>query len=56
MIKLAVDLAKAEGFPASVEDKEAFFLDQVSKGEALANDRECPFSILSLSSCSLSSY
>ncbi|OAA68389.1 mitochondrial import receptor subunit [Niveomyces insectorum RCEF 264] len=38
VIKLAVDLAKAEGFPSSVEEKEAFFLDQVSKGEALASD------------------
>ncbi|EFX03584.1 mitochondrial import receptor subunit [Grosmannia clavigera kw1407] len=38
VIKLAVDLAKAEGFPTSVEDKEAFFLDQVSKGETLGTD------------------
>ncbi|CAK7221001.1 mitochondrial import receptor subunit tom20 [Sporothrix bragantina] len=38
VIKLAVELAKAEGFPSSVEEKEAFFLDQVSKGEALGND------------------
>lgn len=40
MIKLAVELAKAEGFPSSVEEKEAFFLDQVSKGEALGTDRK----------------
>ena len=40
MIKLAVELAKAEGFPSSVEEKEAFFLDQVSKGEALGSDRK----------------
>lgn len=38
VIKLAVDLAKAEGFPTSVEEKEAFFLDQVSKGETLGTD------------------
>ncbi|CAK7239535.1 MAG: mitochondrial import receptor subunit tom20 [Sporothrix thermara] len=38
VIKLAVELAKAEGFPSSVEEKEAFFLDQVSKGEALGSD------------------
>ncbi|CAK7202965.1 mitochondrial import receptor subunit tom20 [Sporothrix eucalyptigena] len=38
VIKLAVELAKAEGFPSSVEEKEAFFLDQVSKGETLGSD------------------
>ncbi|EPE09988.1 mitochondrial import receptor subunit [Ophiostoma piceae UAMH 11346] len=38
VIKMAVQLAKAEGFPSSVEEKEGYFLEQVSKGEALAAD------------------
>lgn len=40
-IKQAVDEAKDEGFPTNVEDKEAYFLDQVSMGETLGADREC---------------
>lgn len=39
-IKAAVDAAKDEGFPTTVEDKEAYFLDQVSTGESTAMDRE----------------
>ncbi len=40
VIKAAVDEAKAQGFPASVEEKEAYFLEQVSLGEQLAIDRK----------------
>ena len=39
-IKQAVDEAKEEGFPTNVEDKEAYFLDQVSLGETLGADRK----------------
>lgn len=37
-IRLAVEEAKAEGFPTDVEAREAYFLQQVSEGEALASD------------------
>ncbi|KAK1968129.1 MAS20 protein import receptor [Colletotrichum sublineola] len=37
-IKQAVDDAKDEGFPADVEQKEAYFLQQVSEGETLSAD------------------
>lgn len=40
-IKAAVDEAREEGFPTSVEEKEAYFLDQVTMGEQLGADREC---------------
>ena len=43
-IRAAVDAAKEEGFPTTVEEKEAYFLEQVSTGEATAMDR-------TLSSC-----
>ena len=39
-IKQVVDEAKEEGFPTSVEEKEAYFLDQVTVGEQLGADRE----------------
>ena len=39
-IKAVVDAAKEEGFPTTVEQKEAYFLDQVSTGETTAMDRE----------------
>ncbi|KAK7749021.1 mitochondrial import receptor subunit tom20 [Cytospora paraplurivora] len=39
-IKQVVDEAKEEGFPTSVEEKEAYFLDQVTIGEQLGTDRE----------------
>lgn len=38
-IKDAVDDAKEEGFPASAEEKEAYFLEQVQAGEVLGADR-----------------
>ncbi|KUI69112.1 Mitochondrial import receptor subunit tom20 [Cytospora mali] len=37
-IKQVVDEAKEEGFPTSVEEKEAYFLDQVTIGEQLGTD------------------
>ncbi|KAK4103507.1 protein import receptor MAS20 [Parathielavia hyrcaniae] len=37
-IKDAVDEAKEEGFPASAEEKEAYFLEQVQAGEVLGAD------------------
>lgn len=37
-IRKSVDEAKAEGFPTSVEEKEAYFLDQVTMGEQLGAD------------------
>ncbi|KAK4175323.1 mitochondrial outer membrane translocase complex, subunit Tom20 domain-containing protein [Triangularia setosa] len=37
-IYLAVDEAKAEGFPDNSEEKEAYFLEQVQIGETLAAD------------------
>ncbi|KAJ4389819.1 mitochondrial import receptor subunit tom20 [Gnomoniopsis sp. IMI 355080] len=37
-IKESVDEAKEEGFPTSVEEKEAYFLDQVTMGEQLGAD------------------
>lgn len=39
-IHTAIDDAKEEGFPTNVEEKEAYFLEQVSTGETLATDRE----------------
>lgn len=37
-IKAAVDEAKEEGFPTDVEDKEAFFMNEVGQGEILCQD------------------
>ena len=37
-IKRAVAQAKEEGFPTDLEEKEAFFMGQVAKGEALCAD------------------
>lgn len=37
-IKQAVADAKEEGFPADVEQREAYFLQQVSEGETLSGD------------------
>lgn len=38
-IKGLVDEAKDEGFPAGVEEREAFFNEQVMAGEVLSQDR-----------------
>lgn len=37
-IKTAVDQAKEEGFPTDVEDKEAYFMNEVGQGELLCQD------------------
>ncbi len=37
-IKQAVQEAIEEGFPTDVEEKEAFFMQQIAQGEALAGD------------------
>jgi import receptor subunit TOM20 len=37
-IKSAVDQAKEEGFPTDVEDKEAYFMNEVGQGELLCQD------------------
>jgi import receptor subunit TOM20 len=37
-IKNAVNRAKEEGFPSDLEEKEAFFMGQVAKGEGLCSD------------------
>lgn len=41
LIRQAVDDIKLAGFPTGVEEKEQFFNEQVTIGEALANDRKC---------------
>lgn len=42
-IKAAVRKTREEGFPTDVEEKEAFFMNEVSRGEALCHDGEpCP--------------
>lgn len=38
-IKIRVDETKAEGFPAGVEEREAYFNEQVMSGEMLSSDR-----------------
>ncbi|KAI9821905.1 MAG: hypothetical protein M1827_002487 [Pycnora praestabilis] len=37
-IKAAVDGAKEEGFPTDVEEKEAYFMNEVAQGETLCQD------------------
>lgn len=39
-IKVAVQDALDEGFPTDLEEKEAFFMQQIAQGEALAGDGE----------------
>ena len=39
-IERAVEQAKEEGFPTDVQEKEAYFMDQVQRGEVLAGDRK----------------
>lgn len=41
-IKAAVQEALDEGFPTDIEEKEAFFLQQISQGEGMANDGSDP--------------
>lgn len=40
-IGAAVEEAKEEGFPMDVEEKEAYFMDEVAKGEQLAASGMC---------------
>lgn len=37
-IKKAVNEAREEGFPTDVEDKEAYFMNEVGRGEQLCQD------------------
>ncbi len=37
-IEDAVNVAREEGFPADVEDKEAYFMNEVGQGEVLCQD------------------
>lgn len=37
-IKNAVDEAKEEGFPTDVEEKEAYFMNEVGQGEVMCQD------------------
>jgi mitochondrial import receptor subunit TOM20 len=37
-IKQAVQEAQVEGFPTDVEEKEAYFMQEVSRGEALSGE------------------
>jgi len=41
-IKAAVQEAIEEGFPTDIEEKEAFFMQQIAQGEALAGDASDP--------------
>jgi mitochondrial import receptor subunit TOM20 len=38
-IRAAVDAAKTEGLPQGLEEREAYFLEQVQQGEQLSADR-----------------
>ena len=38
MLKAAVEEALEEGFPTDVEEKEAYFMNEVARGEGLAQD------------------
>jgi len=37
-LKIAVEEAKEEGFPTDVEEKEAYFMNEVARGEQLSQD------------------
>lgn len=39
-IRAAVNEAKEEGFPTDVEEREAYFMNEVGQGEALCQDSE----------------
>jgi import receptor subunit TOM20 len=56
-IKAAVRGAWEEGFPTDVEEKEAYFMNEVSRGEALCQDGEfcsSPFRLSRFSNLRLS--
>lgn len=37
-LRAAVEAAKEEGFPTDVEEKEAYFMNEVARGEQLSGD------------------
>lgn len=37
-IRIAVEEAKEEGFPTDVEEKEAYFMNEVARGEQLSQE------------------
>ena len=37
-IRAAVDEAKEDGFPSDVEEREAYFMQEVGRGEGLASE------------------
>jgi mitochondrial import receptor subunit TOM20 len=43
VIKAAVAEAKEEGFPIDVEEKEAYFMNEVARGEQLSQDGTNPY-------------
>lgn len=43
-LKIAVEEAKEEGFPTDVEEKEAYFMNEVARGEQLSQDGKAPSS------------
>lgn len=51
-MKTAVAEAKEEGFPSDVEEKEAFFMNEVARGEQLCADgRFEPLLVLPCPNC-----
>lgn len=40
-LREAVEEAKAEGFPTDVEEREAYFMQEVARGEQLSGDGMC---------------
>ena len=40
-VKAAVAQAKDEGFPAGADEKEAFFMNEVARGEGYCADGDC---------------
>ncbi|KAF7586679.1 hypothetical protein BBP40_008502 [Aspergillus hancockii] len=54
-IKKAVEQAKDEGFPTDLEEKEAYFMGQVARGESLCAEGKIPLESSSDSHISLGS-
>lgn len=44
-IKAVVQAAREEGFPTDLEDKEAYFMNEVGRGEALCQEGMFGFSL-----------
>lgn len=49
-IKAAVQEAKEEGFPTDVEEKEAYFMNEVARGETLCQDGMPPSTSVAVAS------